>query len=89
VQVILTADVSGTDVGNTPCSTGFMSFNNSVALDTNSLRVAGENAVRASATLLVTGLTPWNLRHLRGCGQEHRLRHGSTFNARQITVIPG
>ena len=88
--MILTAEVSGSDQGNDPCSTAFMSvsLNDSVALDANSLRVTGDDPVRASITVLITSLTPGapitfaavykNI----GCGT------GATFNARQIIVIP-
>ena len=57
--VILTAELSG-PANNDANSTAFMSvsLNNSVALDANSLRVTGDNPVRASITVLITNLTP-------------------------------
>ena len=87
VLVILTGELSaGTFFTN---STAFMSvsLDGSVALDTNSLRVTGPNPVRASVTVLITGLTPGlnvnfaAVYKLSGSGN-------ATFNARQITVIP-
>jgi hypothetical protein len=85
VIVVLTGELS-TSRNN---SAAFMSvsLDNSVALDTNSLRVTGTSPVRASITLLLTGLTPGNtvtfgaVYKLVGSGT-------ATFNARQITVIP-
>jgi Collagen triple helix repeat (20 copies) len=85
--VIVTAEVTGS-TGN---AAGFMSFMldgvQQTALDMNSLRVAGNNPVRASATSLITGLTPGThiftaMYKLVGSGT-------ATFNARAITVIPG
>ncbi len=96
VLVILTAEVSGTSKSNgDPQSTGFMSvsLNNSVALDANSLRVTGEDPVRASITVLITNLTPgvtitFSARYksapVAGVGGVFDAR----FNARQIIVIP-
>jgi hypothetical protein len=84
--VILTGELSGSNAG----TTAYMSFSidNSVALDTNSLRVEGANPVRASATLLVTGLTPGLT--VTFTAMYKMIGNGSaTFNARQITVIPG
>jgi hypothetical protein len=87
VIVILTGELSaGTFFTN---STAFMSvsLNNSVALDTNSLRVTGPNPVRSSVTVLIGGLTPGAnvtftaVYKLNGSGN-------ATFNARQITVLP-
>jgi hypothetical protein len=83
--VILTAELST----NRQNSTAFMSvsLNNSVALDANSLRVTGPNPVRASITVLITGLTPGvsitfsAVYKVIGGGT-------ATFNARQIIVIP-
>ena len=96
--VILTAEVSGSgDPSGDATSTGFMSFtiDNSVALDTNSLRVTGVDPVRASVTLLVTGLTPGNTVTFRAAykrvpfGNRGVGGEPARFNARQITVIPG
>ncbi len=75
-----------------PCSTAFMSvsLNSSVALDANSLRVTGDVPVRASITVLITGLTPGVTINFEavykniGCGHCGAAR----FNARQIIVIP-
>ena len=87
--VILTGELNGSNAGNSACSTAFMSvsIDGSAALDTNSLRVNGETPVRASVTALLTALVPGP--HVFtavyknvGCAT------GSTFNARQITVIP-
>jgi hypothetical protein len=83
--LILTGELS-TDRQN---STAFVSvaLNNSVALDANSLRVTGPNPVRASITVLITGLTP-------GVPITFEARYkvigggSATFNARQIIVIP-
>jgi hypothetical protein len=85
VLVILTAEASASN-GN---STAFMSvsLDNSTALDTNSLRVTGDNPVRASVVVLIADLTPGlnvtfeAVYKLIGNGT-------ATFNARQITVIP-
>ncbi len=70
-------------------STAFMSvsLNNSIALDANSLRVTGKKPVRASITVLITGLTPgvsidFSARYKVVGGEK------GTFNARQIIVIP-
>ena len=59
VLVILTAEASGSS-SNSDRATAFMSvsLNDSVALDANSLRVTGDNPVRASVTVLITNLTP-------------------------------
>jgi len=85
--VILTAEVFGS-TGN---SAGFMSVMvdnvQTTALDINSLRVAGNDAIRASATTLLTGLTPGShtftaVYRLNGSGI-------ATFSSRTITVIPG
>jgi hypothetical protein len=83
--VILTGELST----NRNSSTAFMSvtLNNSVALDANSLRVTGQDPVRASITVLITNLTPGvtitfeAVYKLVGAGT-------ATFNARQIIVIP-
>jgi hypothetical protein len=90
VLVILTAEVNGSsNLFNNATSTGFMSvsIDNSIALDTNSLRVTGENPVRASVTLLLTGLAPGTTTF---AAMYKRIGSGddATFNARQITVIP-
>jgi hypothetical protein len=85
VLVILTGELSGSN--NT--STAFMSvsLDNSVALDTNSLRVTGANPVRASVTVLISGLTPGLTVHFAAVCK--MIGSGTaTFNARQITVIP-
>ena len=90
VLVILTAEVSGDNASNGDAtSAGFMSvsLNNSVALDTNSLRVDGRNPVRASVTLLITGLTPGLTVNFTAVYKQVGTG-GATFNARQITVIP-
>lgn len=85
VLVILTGEVSG---GTGGTSTGFMTVEiDNIALDTNSLRVTGGAPVRASVTVLVTGLTEGAHTFIAaykrvGSGQP------ATFNARQITVIP-
>jgi len=83
--VILTGELSTNRNG----SSAFMSvtLNNSVALDANSLRVTGQDPVRASITVLITNLTPGvtitfeAVYKLVGAGT-------ATFNARQIIVIP-
>jgi hypothetical protein len=83
--VILTGELS-TNRNN---STAFMSvsLNNSVALDANSLRVTGDNPVRASITVLITNLTPGVSITFSAC---YKVIGGgtATFNARQIIVIP-
>jgi len=64
-----------------------VSLDNSIALDANSLRVTGNNPVRASVTLLLTGLTPGINITFRAVYK--MIGSGTaTFNARQITVIP-
>ncbi len=85
VLVILTSEI----VGSTGNAAGFMSVSvdGGPALDVNSLRVAGNNAVRASASALLTGLTPGShtftaMYKLQGTGT-------ATFSSRTITVIPG
>ena len=85
VLVILTGELAPA-AGN---STAFMSvsLDNSVALDTNSLRVTGQDPVRASVTVLIAGLTPGTLSHFTAVYK--LIGNGTaTFNARQITVIP-
>jgi hypothetical protein len=90
VLVTLTAEAHGSDSGNSPCSTAFMSvsIDGSVALDTNSLRVTGGSTIiRASVTNLLAGLIPGPHTFTAvyknvGCAT------GSTFNARQIIVMP-
>jgi hypothetical protein len=83
--VILTGELSGSNTG----TTAFMSvsLDNSVALDTNSLRVTGANPVRASVTVLIGGLTPGLSVNFRAVYK--MIGNGTAiFNARQITVIP-
>ena len=87
--MILTAELSS----NTPSGTAYMSvsLNNSIALDTNSLRVTGDNPVRASVTVLITGLTPGHVVTFAAVYKTANSTGASdttTFNARQITVIP-
>jgi hypothetical protein len=84
VLIILTGELSGSNTN----TTAFMSvsIDGSAALDTNSLRVTGSNPVRASVTVLLSGLTPGSrtftaVYKMIGTGT-------ATFNARQITVIP-
>jgi hypothetical protein len=84
--VILTAEASCTANG-----TAFMSvsLDGSVALDANSLRVTGSDPVRASITVLITGLTPGLTVNFAAAYK--RIGGGgatATFNARQIIVIP-
>jgi hypothetical protein len=87
VLVVLTGELSTSNLFRTSSAFMSVSLDGSVALDTNSLRVSGNNPVRASVTLLLTGLTPGNtvtfeaVYKLVGSGT-------ATFNARQITVIP-
>jgi len=85
VLVILTGELSGSNTN----TTAFMSvsLDASVALDTNSLRVTGANPVRASVTVLISGLTPGiTVNFAAVCKM---IGSGvATFNARQITVIP-
>jgi len=59
-------------------------------LDANSLRVTGSNAVRASITVLITGLTPGDTVTLEAAYKCRSTSPGclATFNARQIIVIP-
>jgi hypothetical protein len=85
VLVILTAQINGS-TGN---AAGFMSVqvDNGIAVDATSLRVAGNNAVRASATSLIPGLaagphTFTAVYKLVGSGT-------AFFAARTVTVIPG
>jgi hypothetical protein len=83
--VFLTAEITGS-TGN---AAGFMSVSvdGGPALDMNSLRVAGNDAVRATAESLITGLTPGSHTFL---AMYKLVGSGSvTFNARAITVIPG
>jgi hypothetical protein len=56
-------------------------------LDANSLRVTGPNPVRASTTVLITGLTPGLTVTFEAV---YKVAGGGvgTFNARQIIVIP-
>jgi hypothetical protein len=87
VLVIVTAQV----LGSTGNASGFMSVTvdgvTPLAVeDSNSLRVAGNNAIRASATSLLTGLTPGShiftsIYRLAGTGT-------ATFSERNIVVIP-
>jgi hypothetical protein len=87
VLVILTGELSTS--GFFGGTTAFMSvsLDNSVALDTNSLRVTGNNPVRASVTVLITGLTPGLSVNFAAAYKVSGNTTG-TFNARQITVIP-
>ena len=84
--VILTAELNGLATTN---STAFMSvsLDNSIALDTNSLRVTGDDPVRASVTVLITSLTPGS-DHLHAPCTSRSVAGTATFNARQIIVIP-
>jgi ethanolamine utilization microcompartment shell protein EutL len=87
VLIIVTAQITGS-TGN---AAGFMSVTVDGAIplavgDPSSLRVAGNNAVRASATALVTGLSPGShtfsaTYRLQGSGT-------ATFSDRNIVVIP-
>jgi L-asparagine transporter-like permease len=88
--VVLTAEASGSNSGQSACSTAFMSvsLNGSAALDANSLRVTGNVPVRASITVLITGLTPGNIVTFEAVYKNIGCAVGSTFNARQIIVIP-
>ncbi len=94
VLVILTAAVNGAAASNGDAvSTGYMSvsLNGSVALDANSLRVTGENPVRASVTVLITNLTPGVSITFTAVYKNVPLGGtlgSATFNARQIIVIP-
>ena len=63
-----------------------VSLDNSVALDTNSLRVTGNDPVRASVMVLISGLTPGLTVNFTAVYK--KIGSGATFNARQITVIP-
>ena len=69
-----------------------VSLNGSVALDANSLRVSGENPVRASITVLITNLTPGTSITFSAVYKSVTIPPGgnatATFNARQIIVIP-
>ena len=87
--VILTAQI----FGSTGQTAGFMSVEVSCAAptvvpasDANSLRVFGNDPVRASATVLIIGLTPGSCTFTavyRNVGSGI-----STFSVRTITVIP-
>jgi hypothetical protein len=93
--VVLTAEASTTGVGNT----AFMSvslngpgLDPNLVLDANSLRVTGNSPVRASITVLITGLTPGATVTFEAA---YKFRNGgvfnggnATFNARQIIVMP-
>jgi hypothetical protein len=85
--VILTAQISG----STGQTAGFMNVEVDGVLpsnDANSLRVFGNDPVRASSTALVTGLTP-NVEHVFTAVYRNVGSGSSTFSARTITVIPG
>jgi hypothetical protein len=88
--VILTGELST----NNKTGTAYMSvsLNNSIALDANSLRVTGDNPVRASITVLITNLTPGNVINFsavyRAANNTGASDTTGTFNARQIIVIP-
>ena len=88
--VILTAEASGSNQGNNACSTAFMSvsLNGSNAFDANALRVTGDVPVRASITVLITGLTPGVAINFEAVYKNVGCATGSRFNARQIIVIP-
>jgi hypothetical protein len=85
--VILTGQLFGS-TGN---SAAFMSVAVSgattvAASDANSLRVAGNDAVRASATALITGLTPGSNTFT---AKYKQVGSGTaTFSDRNIVVIP-
>jgi hypothetical protein len=87
--VILTAEASTNRLNDTAFMS--VSLNGSVALDANSLRVTGTDAVRASITVLITNLTPGVTINFEAA---YKHRSGAvpgghaTFNARQIIVIP-
>jgi hypothetical protein len=85
VLVILTGELSGSNVNSIAYMS--VSLDNSVALDTNSLRVEGTNVVRSSLMLLLTGLTPGLSVNFSAV---YKLVGNGTaiFNARQITVLP-
>jgi hypothetical protein len=87
VLVIVTAQISGS-TGN---AAGFMSvfIDGAVVLgvaDATSLRVAGNNAVRASATSLFTGLAPGT--HTFTAAYRLQGSGFATFAERNIVVIP-
>jgi hypothetical protein len=85
--VILTAQI----FGSTGQTAGFMSVsvdgNDPGASDANSLRVFGNDPVRASASALITGLTPGS--HTFKAVYRNVGSGTSTFSVRTITVIPG
>ena len=84
--VILTAQIDG----STGQTAGFMNVQVDavpVPNDANSLRVFGNDPVRASATALITGLTPGV--HTFTAVYKNVGSGTSTFSARTITVIPG
>ena len=77
--------------GSTGNAAGFMSTFVDGAVtqlvgDETSLRVAGNNAVRASATALVTGLSPGN--HVFTAAYKLVGSGTATFAERNIVVIP-
>jgi hypothetical protein len=85
--VILTAESKGSQGG----SASFMSYAASPAgtsggpADAQAYEVAGNDFVRASATVLVTGLTPGSTTFTA----KYRVSSGTgTFGTREITVIP-
>jgi hypothetical protein len=85
VLVILTGELNGFNDN----STAFMSvsLDGSTALDTNSLRVTGNDPVRASVMVLIGSLTPGLTVNFAAVYKQ--IGNGAaTFNARQITVIP-
>lgn len=63
-----------------------VSLDGSIALDTNSLRVTGASPVRASVTVLISGLIAGHVTFTAVCTMTGN--GTATFNARQITVIP-
>jgi hypothetical protein len=85
--VILTAQTFGS-TGN---SAGFMTveLDNDIttALDANSLRVFGNDPIRASSTSLITGLSAGN--HTFTAVYRQVGSGTATFSARNIVVIPG
>ena len=75
-------------VGSTGQSVGFMKVEVdgvTIPFDDNSLRVVGNDPVRASALALITGLTPGS--HTFTAVYKHVGSGTSTFSARTITVI--
>ena len=98
--LILTAEISGSNFANgDPCSTAFMSvslhgpgLDPNIVMDANPLRATGDIPVRASITVVISGLLPGTpvtfTARYKAIPIAGPCALSARFNARQIIVVP-